>query len=365
MKVKDYPLGAGVVGVVLIVGSLDMLLEAISLAVRYEEAAGAPLPWRFDAGVVFPILVAALVYALGLRRPRRVFAEPSQAWRHAAFFAGLAVLYLVLESPFEAIADRLFLAHQLQHMSLAMAVPMLLALSAPQPNLLRGVPEKLRRRLLAPFFAGRAFRLLSVFADPAVATILYIAANFFWMAPHIQDLALRHERIHELLHASLLATGLLFFWRILDPRPYPLGPSLGVRLLMFWLAAMSDILLGSFLAFKGVVLYHAYGPSPHLFGIAALDDERYGGLTMWIPGAGMLAAATLLTIRNFAIQEERRERHRPVLRESGADFRARRRAANRRMALGLCGFAAIVLLVTLVTVLVYHFGSRHRFLALL
>src|SRR5579863_3299312 len=124
MKVKDYPLGAGVLGVVLIVGGLDMLLEAVSLAVRYEEAAGAPLPWRFDAWVVFPILVVALVYALGLRRPRRAFAEPSQAWRHAAFFAGLAVLYLVLESPFEAIADRLFLAHQLQHMSLAMVVPM-------------------------------------------------------------------------------------------------------------------------------------------------------------------------------------------------------------------------------------------------
>ncbi|HEV2302885.1 MAG TPA: cytochrome c oxidase assembly protein [Stellaceae bacterium] len=365
MKVKDHPLGAGVLGVILIVAGFDMLLEAISLLVRYEEAAGAPLPWRFDAFVVFPILLAALLYALGLRRPQRPFAEPSRTWRHAAFFVGLAVLYLVLESPFDAIAGRLFLAHQLQHMTLAMAVPMLIVLSAPQAILLRGLPERLRRGLVTPFFGSRFFRLVSILAHPAVATPLYIAVNYFWMMPPIHDLALADEPIHALLHASLLLTGLLFFWRILDPRPYPIGPALGVRLFMFWLAAIADILLGSFLAFKSVALYHAYGPSPHLFGIAALDDERYGGLTMWIPGAGMLAAATLLTIRNFALEEERRERRRPATGASAADLLAPRRAANRKMALGLCGFAAIVLLITIATVLLYHFGSEHRFLALL
>ena len=123
--------------------------------------------------------------------------------------------------------------------------------------------------------------------------------------------------------------------------------------------------MGSFLAFKGVVLYHAYGPSPHLFGIAALDDERYGGLTMWIPGAGMLAVATMLTIRNFALEEERRERRRPVASASAADLLAARRAANRNMALGLVCFAAIVLLITVATVLLYHFGNARRFLAFL
>jgi putative membrane protein len=365
MKVKDYPLGAGVLGIILIVGGFDMLLEGLSLLVRYEESAGAPLPWRFDAWVVFPILLVALLYALGLRRPQHSFAQPSRAWRHVAFFAGLAVLYLVLQSPFDAIADRLFLAHQLQHMMLSMAVPMLVVLSAPQPSLLRGLPEVVRRKLSGPLFGSRFFRLLSLFAHPAVATPLYIGANYFWMVPHFHDLALRHERIHDLLHGSLLLTGLLFFWRLLDPRPYPVGPSLGTRLFMFWLAAIADILLGSFLAFKGVVLYHAYGPSPHLFGIAALDDERYGGLTMWIPGAGMLAVATMLTIRNFALEEERRERRRPAAVTNAADFLAARRAANRKMALGLLGFALIVLLMTVTTVLVYHFASEHRLPALL
>ena len=362
MKAKDYPLGAGVLGIVLIVGGLDMLLEALSLVLRYEEARGAALPWRFDAFVVFPLLLLALVYALGLRRPPRSLAEPLQIWRHAAFFAGLAVLYFVLESPFDAIADRLFLAHQLQHMTLSMAVPLLVVLSAPQPTLLRGLPEQLRRRVAAPFFGSRAFRLLSVFGRPAVATALYIGVNYFWMAPRFHDMALGDERLHDVLHLSLLFVGLLFFWRLLDPRPSPLGPSLGARLFMFWLAAIADILLGSFLAFKSATLYHAYGPSPHLFGIAALDDERYGGLTMWIPGAGMLAVATLLTIRDFAIEEERRERRRPAGSGDAAKLLAERRAANRRVALGLALFAAVVLLLTLATVLAYHFGSERGIL---
>jgi putative membrane protein len=365
MRVRDHPLGVGVLGVILLIGGFDMLLEAISLIVRYERAAGAPLPWRFDAWVVFPILLVVLLYGLGLRRPQRPFAEPARAWRHAGFFGALAILYCVLESPFDAIADRLFLAHQLQHMTLAMVVPMLVVLSAPQATLLRGLPEKVRRGLAAPFFGSRFFRVLCVLASPAAATILYIATNYFWMVPHIHDLALRDERVHDVLHLSLLLTGLLFFWRILDPRPYPLGPSLGTRLFMFWLAAIADILLGSFLTFKSVVLYSAYGPSPHLFGISALDDERYGGLTMWIPGAGMLAVATLLTIRNFALDEERRERRRPAVRESATEFLARRRAANRRMALGLLSFAVIVLLITVTTVLAYHFGSARRLLVLL
>jgi putative membrane protein len=366
MRARDYPLGAGVLGIILLIGGFDMLLEAISLVVRYERSAGAPLPWRFDAWVVFPILGLALLYTVGLRRqPARPVEEAWRRWRHAAFFAGLAVLYLLLESPFDAIADRLFLAHQLQHMMLAMAVPMLIVLSAPQATLLRGVPERLRRRLLSPFFGSRLFGWLGVVAYPAVATVLYIATNYFWMIPKFHDLALRNEQIHDLLHMSLLFTGLVFFWRLLDPRPYPLGPSLGTRLFMFWLAAIADILLGSFLTFKSVVLYHAYGPSPHLFGISALDDESYGGLTMWIPGAGMLAVAALLTIRNFAIDEERRALRQPAVRETMAEFRAHRRAANRRTAFGLLAFAGVVLLITVTTVTLYHFGSGRLFAALL
>lgn len=358
MKAKDFSLGASVLAMAVVVGGLDMVLEMVSLVVRYEHAGPSPdLGWRFDAGVTLPILLVALVYALGVRQGLRG-GSGSRTWQHLAFYAGLGILYFVLESPFDAISDQLFLAHQIQHMVLSMVVPILIVIALPQGMLLRGLPATVRRSISGPFFRGRVFRGLRLFAHPAVATALYIGVNYFWMIPHFHDLAIRHERIHDLLHLTLLLVGLLFFFRILDPRPAPLGPSLLVRLLMFWLAAMADILLGSFLAFKSVVLYHAYGPSPHLFGIAALDDERYGGLTMWIPGAGMLAIATLLTIHRFAFEEDRREARHPAAPETVPEFLARRRATNRRLARGLLIFVGIVFLITLTTVFVYHYTPK-------
>jgi putative membrane protein len=364
MRVRDYPIGAGVIGIIALAGSFDMLLEGISLVERYPDAAaGIDLSWRVDAWVVLPILFFALLYALGLRRTAAA-GERGAPLRHASFLLGLLVLYLVLESPFDAISDNLFVAHQLQHMTLSMVVPILVILPAPQAMLLRGLPAAARHRLLAPFLRSRAFRVLRLLAHPAVATALYIAANYFWMVPHIHDAAIENERIHDLMHLTLLLAGLVFFWRILDPRPHPVGPSLGARLAMFVLAALAEILLGSFLAFKSVVLYHAYGPSPHLFGIPALDDESYGGLTMWIPGAGMLAFATMLTIRRFAAEEERRDRQRPAAPAAPPTERlARQRAANRKMALGLAAFAGSVLALSLMVVAFYHYAANHALLA--
>lgn len=366
MKTRQYPSELGFLAIAAIVAGLDLLLEAISLVVRYRHSGlDAEFTWRFDPGVVLPALMLAVLYVSGLRNSTAGNAWRWQAWRHCAFFGGLAVVLLLLESPFDSIADGLFVAHQIQHMALAMVAPMLFVLAAPQATLLRGLPHAMRRSVVSPFFGSRLFDVLRIIAHPAVATVLYISTNYFWMIPHIHDLALENEPVHEVLHATLLAAGLIFFWRGLDPRPYPLGPSLGARLFMFWSAAMSDILLGSFLAFKSVSLYHAYGPSPHLFGISALDDELYGGLTMWIPGGGMFAFAAILTIRRMANDEERRAAQRPDAGEvATAESFARQRAANRKMALGLLSFSGLVALVTVVTVTVYHYAAAHSLLVL-
>ena len=47
---------------------------------------------------------------------------------------------------------------------------------------------------------------------------------------------------------------------------------------MFWCAAMENIILGAFLTFKTVPLYHAYDVMGRMFGLNALTDEQVGGL---------------------------------------------------------------------------------------
>ena len=76
----------------------------------------------------------------------------------------------------------------------------------------------------------------------------------------------------------------------------------------------------------------------------------------------MFGVTALLMIHRWAQQEERaalRFQASGAALPSRAVFLASRRAANRRMALGLVAFAATVLTITFTIVLVYHYsGTR-------
>src|SRR5579875_3137618 len=228
--------------------------------------------------------------------------------------------------------------------------------AAPQAALLRGLPEWTRRHIVAPFFASRPLRLLGIFRQPVVATVLFVGTTYFWMIPRFYDLALLDEPVHYIWHLTLLLSGLLFFWCLLDPRPYPYGASLGARLFMLWLGSMGHVLLGAFLSFKTVALYHDYDELGRWWAVSPVTDEQLGGLTMWVPGCMMIAFAGLLMIFRRLRQEERSAaRAAPIT--DAAEFLARRRAANRALALGLLAFAGSGLLIALVSALAYHYSA--------
>lgn len=313
--------------------------------------------WSFDPEIIVALLLAAAVYVAGLRRSPRDERRP-RLWSHLAFFGGLLALFAALQSPIEPIADHVFIVHQVEHMLLRTVGPMLIMLAAPQAVLLRGLPGGVRRRLVAPL-VGSPFvqAIFSVLANPAVATALFVFASYFWMIPRYHDIAILDEPIHYLWHVTLLVSGLIFFWRLLDPRPYPHGASLPTRLLMFWVAIMGNILLGAYLSFKQVVLYGAYNETGRMFGLDPLTDETFGGLTMWVPGSMMLALAGLAVVHRWARQEERTDaRHARAGRAvavAGHAFRSERRTGNKALAIGLIGFAAIVLVLAVSAAILY------------
>jgi putative membrane protein len=193
----------------------------------------------------------------------------------------------------------------------------------------------------------------------AAATLLFIGTTYFWMVPRYHDVAILDEPIHYLWHATLLLSGLVFFWRVLDPRPYPLGASLGTRLAMFWFASLGNIVLGFYLAFKHRLLYRAYGEMGRLWGVSPIEDERLGGLLMWVVGGMMFAAAAMLMIGGWARREERADARRSASERVSAipTTPAFRRAANRRLAVGLLAFAASVLALTFGVALAYRYSA--------
>jgi putative membrane protein len=308
--------------------------------------------WQFEPEIVAGLLVAAVLYVSGVRRGAK-----DRWWRHALFFAGLLALAAALLSPIEPLADHVFAIHQIEHMLLRSIGPMLILLSQPQASMMRGLPEWLRRGVVSPVVGNTAVRrTFGFFSQPVIATALFVGVSWFWMIPRWHDVAILNEAIHYTWHITLLVTGLFFFSTIFDPRPAPAGASLGTRLIMFWCAAMGNILLGAFLTFKSVPLYHAYDVMGRMFGLDAATDEQIGGLTMWIPGCMMFAVSAILILHRWGIDEERaadRRRRVGTVEAHSAAQAANLRRSNRALAVGLGSFVILVLFVALTSAVLY------------
>ncbi|HVC57743.1 MAG TPA: cytochrome c oxidase assembly protein [Stellaceae bacterium] len=350
-------------GVLLVLAAIDPALHALGVVAGHDPW----LAWPLTPDITGSVLLTGWLYIAGQRQSARLEDGWSTTLRQFAFFGGLAALFLALQSPIETISDHQFLMHQVEHMLLRTTAPLLLVLAAPQAALLRGLPGWARRWIIRPLFASRVVRPLGVLGHPAIATMLFVGTTYFWMIPRFHDEAILDEPIHYLWHTTLLLSGLIFFWRLLDPRPRPLGASLGVRLFMFWVASIGNILLGSYLSFKHQVLYSAYAQMGRLWAIAPASDENIGGLIMWIPGSMMFVGTAMLMIYRWAQQEERsfarqRGAPRPI---AAAQFVSQRRSANRKMAVGLVCFMLTVAAITFTTVFIYHYagnaGERARF----
>ncbi len=307
--------------------------------------------WSFTPDIVIPTVLICLVYGAGVIR-RRAFGE-MQLWRHAAFLGGVLAVFLALESPVDYVAEHVFFMHQIQHLLLHMIGPMLIALSAPQAMLISGLPSVLRRNALAPTVSNSATRQsFSWLTNPIVVTALYVASLYVWQYPPYHDAALLSEPIHYLMHVSMLAAGLLFWWRVFDVRAAPVGLTYGTRLMMLWIVILSNIALGSYTTLKSEVLYPAYDTVGRLFEIRPVFDEMLGGLIIWIPSSMMCLVGMIIVIHMWGRHETRLDEKgmSSWLSSPGASGRPttgealveRARTKNHALAAGFAVFAIVV-----------------------
>lgn len=310
-----------------------------------EPGANPWRAWSFDLDIVLPVLLVAGAYLAGARR-RSGGLLALRGWRHLFFFVGLTAIYLALQSPLDLLSERVFVLHQVQHLLLRFIGPMFLFLSVPQACLITGTPVAVRERVLGPVLRGSAATTLrvpfTVLTNPAVATALFVGVLYFWQIPRYQDLAVLNDGVHYGMHASLLLTGLAFFWRVFDMRPSPKGTRYGIRLMMLWLMILTNIILGSFLALKKAPLYSSYDEIGRLW-LPALADELLGGATIWMPGSMMGVVAALIVIHRWGREETkaqgRRQRGQPT---TATELRARANPNNRAMAVGFLAFVLVV-----------------------
>ena len=251
--------------------------------------------WSLDPSVIFGAVVVLALYAVGVRSVAASDpAERAVLPRRAASFAvGVALIVLALVSPLDALTDDLLSLHMLQHVVLATLAP---------PLVILGLPPGLVRWLLRRGAVDRAVRLLTL---PFVAAALFIVNMWAWHAPPLYEAALLHESVHIGQHLAFIATGLLFWWPIIEPVAERAAMGTGGRLLYVFVTGFPMGILALLLVSAQSPAYGFYADRGVLWGISPLADQQIAGVIMGAIGEGAsFVAFTVLFLRFMASEEE-------------------------------------------------------------
>jgi putative membrane protein len=220
-------------------------------------------------------LGAGYAYAIGPMARRLDWREVApERWRTTAWALALALIFLSLNGPLHELSDEyLFSAHMAQHMVLMLIAP---------PLLILGLPPALVRRAVRRPALLRAGRLLT---HPAAAFVAYNLVFVGWHFPAAYNAALENHDLHIVQHLMFMATSVMMWWPVIAPAPelerLPDGP-----LLMIYVFALGipSTILSAFITMSDGVLYPFYAAAPRISVLSPLEDQRLGGLLMWIPG---------------------------------------------------------------------------------
>jgi len=268
--------------------------------------------WRLPLWLTLSLVITALVYLRGWLHLRSTSLDVIAPWRAGSFLLGLFSIWIAAASPITALDEQLLTIHMMQHLLLMTIAPPLIWLGAPVMPLLHGLPRSVLLYIVGPVLRWPPVqRLGKALAQPAVCWLAAVAALVVWHLPPVFMLGLHSEAWHAVEHASFLATGLLFWWPVVQPWPaVSRWPDLSIVLYLFLATLPCDILSG-FLVFCDRVVYTAYASASLPFGLSALEDQQCAGALMWTSVtvvyllAGTILATHLLSPRasgegNFA-----------------------------------------------------------------
>ncbi|MFW3471240.1 cytochrome c oxidase assembly protein [Streptomyces microflavus] len=182
------------------------------MIIAHTDQTPAVGPDLFAYGLASAGIAAAIAYwwAAG-RLLRRGDTWPR--WRKISFTAGSAGVAWVALS---ALPGEPFAAHMLEHLILGMAAPLLLILARPFTLVLRVLPPGTARRSLLDLTHSR---LAAWLVFPPVAALLDLGG--LWLLYRTELFAAVHHHLfwHAVMHAHVLAAGLLYTFSVcqLDP----------------------------------------------------------------------------------------------------------------------------------------------------
>ena len=231
--------------------------------------------WSIHPSVVTGVALLGILYfyAIGPWRRRRALGPPAEPWRPVCFALGLLVLLVSLNGPIHDLSDTyLFSIHMVQHLLLTLALP---------PLLIAGTPGWLIDALMRPQAARAAMRFLT---RPVVAGVIFSVVLLAWHTVDAYDLMMRRHGVHVATHLTFMAAAVLLWWPVVSPSALLPRLAPGMGMLYLFLVQIPMQVLGAIITFADTPLYPWYSAAPRTFGLSPLNDQKLGGLLMWIPG---------------------------------------------------------------------------------
>jgi cytochrome c oxidase assembly factor CtaG len=236
--------------------------------------------------------IAALLFLQAVVRLRRRGRADLAGWdRIALFAAGLGMTVFALVGPLDDLADtKLLSAHMGQHVLIGDLGPALMIAALRGPLLVFLLPAP----ILAPIARSpRARAVLSTLLRPRVAFSLWAANLAIWHVPHLYDLALAHQDLHDFEHLCWTICGILVWTLLVDPgshRRLTVGGRVALAAAMFAAGQiLTDVLVFSF-----TPLYPWYHGA---YGLSALADQQVSGIVMMAEQLLTLCTLVALLLR--------------------------------------------------------------------
>jgi putative membrane protein len=257
------------------------------------------MPWDFSWAEFLATAIPLWWFLRGLAH------TPTQqrpsAWRRFSFLLGVALIYAVLQTHFDYMAQHMFFLNRVQHVVMHHLGPFLIALGGAGATLRRGMPALVRRLIDSRPVAV----MMRIVQQRVVAVVLFTGLFYLWLIPAVHFRAMIDARLYALMNWSMVLDGLLFWTVVLDYRPQPPARlSFGTRASMAFATTFPAIIIGYYLTSVNYDLYPSYTLCGRLFpSISALTDQHIGGIVTWVPPTMMGVIATMIVIRRFLQHE--------------------------------------------------------------
>jgi len=260
------------------------VIGIVALAALYE--------WRARVGDDAPAAGGDAPPAAESSPPPR---HPTSGQR-LALYAGLVTLFFTLNGPLHDLSDDyLFSAHMVQHLVLTLLVT---------PLLIAGTPGW----MLRPALRSRAVAAIArrITTGPAAFAIFNVTI-VVWHLPPLYNYALAHHPVHIAQHLCFLVASTIMWWPIMSTMPELPRLSYPKQMLYMILLTLPMTMVAMIITYASTLLYPLYASAPRVIGLSPLQDQRLGGLIMWIPGGLVFVAVLSVIFFRWSAAQERED----------------------------------------------------------